>query len=135
MGAKVTITWDGLEQMIGDLSAMEEKAPQNIEAQTKKLAEDTKQVLVQNTPKGKTGRLREGDETVPAGMSFTIQNSVFYFDFVSDGHKTARGWRTKRGYRKAKRQSYVEGKHITEKATDFVAQNIEGYLSKFMDNL
>jgi hypothetical protein len=134
MGAKVTITWDGLEQVIGDLSAMEEKAPQNIEAQTKKLADATETVWQQNTPR-RTGKLQDADRAETAGMSFTLNNATRYFDWVNDGHETPKGWRTKRGYRLAKRRSHVAGKEMTEKATDFVEQNIEGYLSKFMDNL
>jgi hypothetical protein len=135
MGAKVTITWDGLEQMIGDLSAMEEKAPQNIEAQTKKLADATETAWRQATPKGKTGRLQEGDKAQPGGMSFTLNNATTYYPFVDDDHKTPAEWHTKKGLRIAKRRTLVKGKQMTEKAVQFVEENIEDYLSKFLDNV
>lgn len=133
MGARVIIEWEGLEETISYLSALEDKIPHNLETQTKELATDTERVWKQATPR-KSGRLQEGDNVEPDGMSFTLNNSTKYYPFVSDGHNTPRGWRTKHGYRAAKRRSYVQGKHMTEKATEFIEQNIQEYLSKFLDN-
>jgi hypothetical protein len=134
MGARVTIQWDGLEQVISNLSSIEEKAPQNLQAQTKKLADATETAWKQAMPR-RTGRLQDADRAVPAELSFTLENSVDIYKFVDEGHNTPRGWRTKHGYRPAKRRSYVKGKQMTEKAVKFVEENITDYLSKFLDNL
>lgn len=134
MGARVVIEWSGLQQAIARLEAIEEKAPQNLETQMKALAGDTEKVWKQNTPRRK-GRLQEGDKVEPDGLSFTLRNSVYYYRWVNDGHQTARGWRTKHGYRLAKRRSYVKGREMTSKTLQFVQQNIKSYLSKFLDNV
>jgi hypothetical protein len=83
-----------------------------------------------------TGRLvsEERAETV-SGLSFTLNNTTKYYEWVDKGHMTPRGWRTRRGYRLAKRRSRVPGQHMTEKAVQFIEQNINSYLSKFLDNV
>ena len=136
MGVRVTISFDGIDTVISNLSTIKQKAEQGITSQVALLAKDTKSVWETATPVGKrkgAGRLR-GDDRVPvSGMSFTLNNSVRYYKFVDEGHNTARGWRTKRGYRLAKRRSFVKGREMTEKATSFIQDNILIYLAKFLD--
>jgi hypothetical protein len=134
MGARVTIEWQGLDAAISRLTAIEEKIPQNLERQVAVLAKDTEQEWKQSTPR-RTGKLQEGDIAEPDGLSFTLKNSVYYYPFVDEGHNTPRGWRTKHGYRLAKRRSHVAGREMTSKTIQFVLQNINGYLSKFLDNV
>jgi hypothetical protein len=135
MGARVIIAWQGLDQAISRLVEIEEKAPQAIEAQVKAFADDTQAYWRQVTPHGKTGRLEEGDNVEPDGMSFTMKNSIYYFDWVNDGHMTPRGWRTKRGYRFAKRRSHVAAREMTSKTAQFIIENIGNSLSKSLDNI
>jgi hypothetical protein len=134
MSAKVIIEWAGLQQMISNLAAIEEKAPQNIGKQVATLAKDTEQFWRQATPR-RTGQLQGADKAEPSGLSFTLNNATRYYDWVSEGHRTPSGWRTKRGYRPAKRRSYVKGQEMTSKTVQFVEQNIEKYLSKFLDDV
>lgn len=134
MGARVVIEWQGLETVISNLTAIEEKAPEALTKQMVTLAKDTEQEWRQNTPR-KTGRLQNADSAEPDGLSFTLKNNVHYYKFVDEGHNTPRGWRTKHGYRLAKRRSHVAGREMTSKTVQFVMQNINNYLSKFLDNV
>jgi hypothetical protein len=134
MGARVVITFQGVEETINRLTQIEEKAGQNLITQTRELAKDTETAWKEATPR-RTGRLQDADSVESSGLSFTLKNGVYYYPFVSDGHMTPRGWRTRRGYRLAKRRSRVPGQHITEKAMQFVEQNIRPYLVKFLDNV
>lgn len=134
MGAGVKITWEGIDTVINNLDAIEQKASEGVIKQTKALASATEQAWKDATPR-RTGKLQEGDRVEVDGMSFTLRNAVQYYPFVSEGHMTPRGWRTRRGYRVAKRRSRVEGKLITEKAIQFVEQNIRDYLSRFLDGV
>lgn len=134
MGARVIIQWQGLDAALSRLSEIEEKAPQSLERQVAALASATEQEWKQNTPR-RRGKLQEGDKTEPDGLSFTLNNAVSYYKFVDEDHTTARGWRTKHGYRLAKRRTRVKGKEMTTKTMDFVKQSIRGYLSKFLDNV
>jgi hypothetical protein len=134
MGVRVVIEWSGLEQVISNLADIEEKAPQNLEHQMAELAHDTEEEWKQNTPR-RTGKLQDADVVEPDGLSFTMKNSVHYYPFVDEGHNTPRGWRTKHGYRPAKRRSHVEGREMTSKTIDFIEENLEDHLSKFLDNV
>ena len=134
MGARVVIQWQGLDAAISRLTEIEEKAPQALERQMATLATDTEQEWKQNTPR-RTGRLQGADVVEPDGLSFTLKNNVYYYKFVDEGHQTPRGWRTKHGYRLAKRRSHVAGREMTSKTMQFVMQNITRYLSKFLDNV
>jgi hypothetical protein len=133
MGIKVTITWDGLDTVISNLSDIEETAPKNLERQVESLASATEDNWKENTPKGKTGKLQGGDVAEPDGLSFTLRNAVKYYKFVDEGHQTPKGWHTKHGYRLAKRRSHVAGREITSKTVEFIEQNLEKYLSKFLE--
>lgn len=135
MGARVVVQWQNLDTVIARLTDIEEKAPQNLERQMAELAADTEKAWKQNTPKGKTGRLQGADVAEPDGLSFTMKNSTRYYGWVDEGHNTPRGWRTKHGYRPAKRRSHVAGREITSKTVQFIIQNINRYLSKFLDNV
>ena len=135
MGIKVVIQWQGLEQAISTLLRIEEMAPRQIERQVAALAKDTEKYWRQVTPRGKTGRLQGGDVAEPDGLSFTLRNTTRYYPFVDTGHMTARGWRTSRGYRFAKRRSHVQGREMTSKTVRFIVENINNYLSKFLDNV
>jgi hypothetical protein len=134
MGAKVVITFQGLEETISRLDAIEEKAGQNLQTQTERLAKDSEQVWQQNTHR-RSGRMQSEERAVPARLSFTLNNTTRYYEWVDKGHMTPRGWRTRRGYRLAKRRRRVEGQHMTEKAVQFIEQNATQYLSKFLDNV
>lgn len=134
MGARVIIQWQGLDAALSRLSEIEKKAPQNIERQVSALAKATEQEWKQNTPR-RSGRLQEGDNAEPDGLSFTLNNATRYYDWVDTGHMTPKGWRTKRGYRLAKRRSRVAGREMTSKTIQFITQNINSYLSKFLDNV
>ena len=134
MGTSITIKWEGLDQAISRLADIGEKIPQNIGSQMKELGGDTQTYWRQNTPR-RSGKLEEGDNVEPDGMSFTLKNSIFYYPFVDTGHDTPRGWRTKRGYRLAKRRSHVAGREMTSKTMRFVMENINRYLSKSFDNV
>lgn len=133
MGARVIISWEGLDTVISNLTTIEDNAQQGVEQQVAALARDTEQAWRQATPR-RTGRLQNADQTDVDGLSFTLNNATRYYPFVDTGHETARGWRTKHGYRLAKRRSHVAGREMTSKAVQFVVQNINSYLSKFLDN-
>lgn len=134
MGARVIIEWQGIEQVIARLDSIEERAPQDLEKQMATLAKDTEQEWKRVTPR-RTGRLQNADAAEPDGLSFTLNNATKYYDWVDRGHRTAAGWRTKHGYRPAKRRSYVKGQEMTSKTMQFVEQNIGEYLSHFLDNV
>lgn len=132
-GARVIVTLEGLDEVLGNLTAINEKAQDSLIKQVQMLARDTEQFWKQVTPR-RTGRLQAGDRAEGSGLSFTLNNSVRYYPFVDTGHWTPRGWRTRHGYRLAKRRSHVEGREMTSKTVDFITRNILEYLSKFLDN-
>ena len=134
MGARVVITIDGLQTVLNNLSQIEEKAGQNLQTLTEDLAKDTERAWKEATPR-KTGLLQDSDRAEPGSLSFTLNNSVHYYKFVDEGHMTPRAWRTRHGYRTAKRRSRVAGREMTPRAIEFIRQNIRGYLSKFLDNV
>lgn len=134
MGAKVTIVFEGLDTVLQNLTQIEEKAPQNLEKLTRELARDTEQAWKQATPRD-TGRMQSEERSEASGLSFTLMNGTYYYKFVDEGHMTPAGWRTKRGYRRAKRRSRVAARNMTKQAVEFVEQNIRGYLVKFLDTV
>ena len=134
MGARVVITIDGLETVLNNLSQIEEKGQTNLVKQTAELAKDTETAWKEVTPR-KSGRLQDDERAVSGGLSFTLKNSVYYYKFVDEGHLTPRGWRTKHGYRRAKRRTRVDARLMTERAVEFIEQNIKQYHSRFLDNI
>lgn len=135
MPVSVRITFQGLEETIARLTEIEGKAGDNLVKQAAALAKDTESYWKQVTPRGKTGRLQEGDRVEPSGLSFRLNNVVRYYGWVDEGHNTPRGWRTKHGYRLAKRRSHVAGREMTPKTIEFIKQNMPLYLAKFLDNV
>lgn len=133
MGIKVIIEWQGLDTVISDLSDIEKNAPKNLERQVVSLAKDSKQAWRGNTPHGKTGRLQDEEEAEPDGLSFTLNSVTKYYPFVDEGHMTPKGWRTKHGYRPAKKRSHVAAREMTSKTIDFIEGHVEEYLSKFLE--
>jgi hypothetical protein len=131
---RITIEFNGLTENIEYLTAINEKAIAGIEKQTALLARDSQSAWRGATPK-RSGRLQSGDVAQVDGMSFTLGNAVYYYDFVDLGHNTPAGWRTKHGYRPAKRRSHVAGREITQKAVQFIEENAVGYISKFLDDI
>jgi hypothetical protein len=129
---KITIEFSGLTENIEYLTSIGEKAPVGIEKQAGLLARDAKGVWQGGTPQ-RSGHLRSGDTAQIEGMSFTLNNAVRYYDWVNDGHNTPAGFRTRRGYRPAKRRSHVAGREMTQKAVQFIQENAVGYISKFLD--
>lgn len=134
MGARVTIVWDGMETVLDNLTKIEEKGGENLIKLTADLSKDTEHAWKEATPR-RTGRLQDDERAQPAGLSFTLENSTYYYKFVDEGHMTPKSWRTRHGYRPAKRRSHVEGRLMTEKAVEFIESNIEEYLSKFLDGV
>ena len=132
MGAKVVIEWQGIDTVISNLSDIQEKAPKNLERQMASLASATEDNWQEDTPE-RTGKLRGADIAKPDGLSFTLNNAVKYYKFVDEGHMTPKGWRTRHGYRPAKKRSHVEWREMTSKAVEFIVQNLEKYLSKFLE--
>lgn len=134
MGARVTVVFEGLDTVLNRLTEIEEKIPQNLVKQTAALAKDTEEEWKEVTPR-KSGRLMEAEKVIPSGLSFTLNNNVYYYKFLDEGHLTPRGWRTRHGYRRAKRRTRVEARLMTERAMDFVTYNILKYLAKSFDNI
>lgn len=134
MGVTVTITWNGIEEAVSRLGTISERGQQNLVKLTADLAKDTEHAWRDATPR-RTGRMQSEEHAETAGLSFTLQNTTYYYQFVDPGHWTPRGWRTKHGYRLAKRRSHVAGRFMTQKAVGFVAQNIVPYLSRFLDGV
>lgn len=133
MGARVTIELIGLETVIANLDKIGEQAPANLEKQTAELARGAQDAWDAVTPV-RSGRLIGGNKAEVGGLSITFMNGVYYYKFVNDpGHMTPAGWHTRHGYRPARRRSHVAGKPMTETLVDFVSENIEEYLSKFID--
>ena len=132
MGVRVTVTIDGVDEVIARLDEIGAKAQENLQIITKELASDTEAAWKEATPV-RTGKLRGEEYSVAEGLSFTLNNPTYYYPFLDTGHRTPAGWRTKRGWRPAKRRSYVEGRHMTEQAVEFVKENIEERLSHFLD--
>lgn len=128
----VTISMQGVEDAVTRLTDINGLAPQNISALMNELAGDTQEQWQEVTPR-RTGRLRGSEMAVMGDMEFSLISDVWYYSLVDEGHKTARGWQTKHGYRKAKHRSEVPAKRMTEQAVDFAAENILGYLSHFWD--
>ncbi|SRR6266516_894489 len=135
MGAQIRITLVGLQEVESRLTAIGEKAEQNLVKQTAKLADDGKAAWKQATPKGKTGRLQGEEDAQASGLSAIFKSPTRYYVWVDKGHETPRGWRTRHGYRLAKRRSHVKGQEMTEKLVDWLKQNIREYLSKFLDGV
>lgn len=133
MGAKVIIVIDGLETVLANLDSIGNGAEDKLTQLTAELAKDTEADWKEGTPE-RTGRLMGADKAIPAGLSFTLNNSTYYYDWVDRGHQTPAGWHTKHGYRPAKRRSHVEGRLMTEHAVQFVEDNILDYLSKFLED-
>jgi hypothetical protein len=134
MGANVTIAFQGVEETISRLTQIEEKAEQNLVKQTKALADDGVQAWRQGSPRD-TGRMQSEENAEASGLSISFRSPTRYYDWVNDGHQTPAGWRTRRGFRRARHRRRVEGQHMTQKLTDFVAQNATRYIGKFLDNV
>lgn len=131
---RVTVTVDGVEQVLSNLTRIGEQSEQNLVKLTKNLADDGKAAWKEGTPR-RTGRL-QGEETAEAsGLSITYSSPTRYYDWVDAGHYTPRGWRTKHGYRPAKRRSHVAGREMTPKLIDWLTQNTPEYLSRFLDGV
>lgn len=139
MGARVVIQFQGIEETIARLTQIEEKAGENLVKQVKELSDDGKSAWRQATPRRK-GRLQDEEDATPSGLSITFKSPTFYYDWVSEGHDTPKGWRRRRKdgttyYQKAKRRSHVKGREMTEKLVDWLRQNTREYLSKFLDGV
>jgi hypothetical protein len=134
MGARVIIQFQGIEETISRLNQIEEKAQQNLINQTKALARDGVQAWRQGSPRD-TGRMQSEEDAEVSGLSISFKSPTRYYDWVNDGHMTPAGWRTRRGFRRAKRRRRVPGQHMTQKVVDFVGQNATQYIGKFLDNV
>ncbi len=135
MGAKVVIVLEGLDEVVNRLDEIGKKAGENLQMITKDFGSEIEREWQEVTPRGKTGRLIGGDKAEAQGLSITLENDVYYYKFVDEGHKTPRGWHTKHGYRPAKHVSQVEGRLMTERVTKFIEGSIEDRYSKFLDNV
>jgi hypothetical protein len=129
MGIRVIISFEGIDEVIGDIEGWGEHIETNIEEAMAELATDTQEAWQEATPR-RTGRLQEGDKATPEGMSFTLANPVYYYGWRNDGHATPRGWRTRHGYRPAKKHSFVKGARMSEAAIHFVRGELMQRLGK-----
>lgn len=138
MGARVTITIEGLDQAITRLTEIKEKGEENLIKQVKKLSDDGRDAWKDATPRRK-GRLQEEEEGVAAGLSIAFKSPTYYYDWVNEGHDTPRGWHrlTKHGvvWRAAKHRSHVAGREMTPKLMEWLTDNTEEYLAKFLDGV
>jgi hypothetical protein len=132
MGVRVMVEISGLDEVLKNLEDIQVRSPENLVKLTAELARDTEQEWKAATPR-RTGRLQEADVAQPDGLTFQLLNSTYYYRFLDAGHWTPRGWRTRHGFRPAKRRSFVEGRHMTSKAVEFVEGNITDYLARFLD--
>lgn len=130
--ARVTITWEGLNNAISHLENVSVSVQDKIERQTAQLARDGQNAWRNATPV-RTGRLMGGDRGIPGGLEIEFMNNVFYYKFLDEGHMTPAGWHTKHGYRPAKRRSHVAGKFMTEKLVEFLEGNVDEYLRQALD--
>ena len=130
----VTVTMAGGEQVMSRLSNLNGRSEQNIEALMNELAGDTQTAWQEVTPR-RSGRLQDSEMAVMGDMEFSLISDVWYYSLVDEGHKTARGWRTKHGYRQAKHRTEVPGKRMTQQAVDFAVEHITGYLSHVWDEI
>lgn len=131
---RVIITFQGIDTVIGNLTTIEQKSGTNLQKLTTKLSEDTLSAWKRSTPV-RSGRMQAADLSEVGALSFTLMNATRYYRWVDEGHNTPAGWRTKRGYRPAKRRSHVAARNITRAAVDFVEANIREYFSKFLDDV
>lgn len=134
MGVRVVVELQGLSEVLGNLDKIESKAQEGVVKQTTQLGQDALSVWKNATPK-RTGRLAGEDFANIGGLSFTMENGVFYYGFVDEGHMSPRGWTTKHGYRPAKRRSHVSGRMMTATLIDFLEENLEQYLAKFLEGV
>lgn len=132
--ARVTITIEGLEQVITSLTEIGAKSEQSLVKLTKKLSDDGRRAWKDVTPRGKTGRLQGEERAEPSGLSITFSSPTRYYGWVDAGHWTPRGWRTKRGFRLAKHRSHVAGREMTPKLVEWLTENTPEYLSKFLED-
>lgn len=128
MGARIVVTFQGIEETIQRITEIEEKAQQNIITEMKQISDDGKTDWKENTPEGKTGRLRGDEDATPADLSITFTSPTYYYKFVDEGHRIR-----KRGGGYAKRR--VKGRYMTKALVDWLRQNMTRYLSKFLDNV
>lgn len=129
MGIKVTISIEGIDTVISNLDTIGKKIETNIQDITAALGADAQDVMRAHTHV-RTGTLREGDSLDVGHFSFTLFNDVRYAKWVNPGHMSPRGWRTKHGYRPAKRRSHVPGEFFLEAAVEFVESEILDRLGK-----
>jgi len=129
-GVKVTIEFEGIDQVIHNLDDIGKKFETNIQDATAKLGADAQDVMREHTHVRK-GKLREGDSLDVGHFEFTLFNDVFYAKFIERGHMTPRGWRLPGGgYRVAKRRSHVGPFPFLEPAVQFVEEEIVDRLGK-----
>jgi hypothetical protein len=128
VGARVIIQFQGIEETISRLNQIEEKAQQNLINEGKQISDDGKTAWKENTPEGKTGRLRGDEDATPADLSITFTSPTYYYKFVDEGHRVR-----KRGGGYAKRR--VKGRYMTKALVKWLKQNVTRYLSKFLDNV
>ena len=125
---KVTITFEGVEKVLSNLTDIGEKAGENLQKQIEELGKDTAIKWQQATP-SRSNRLRGSDKMMPGELSFTLQNAVYYYKFVDEGHMTPKAFHG----RPARRISHVQGREMTKVAVDFIMENLIDYLAKFLD--
>lgn len=135
MSFRMNITLEGVQETISRLNQIEEKAQQNLVSITKSISDDGKASWKEATPSGKTKRLRGEENAIPTGLSISFTSTTEYYKFVDEGHNTPEGWQRPWGFQKAKKRSYVKGREMTKKLTEWLRQNMTRYMSKFLDNV
>jgi hypothetical protein len=135
MSFKVSISIEGVQETISRLNQIEEKAQQNLVSIAGQISDEGKTAWKEATPQGKTGRLRGEENAMHAGLSVSFTSPTKYYPFVDEGHNTPAGWRRPWGFQPAKKRSFVKGREMTKKLTEWLRQNMPQYLSKFLDNV
>ena len=118
MPIRVRIEFEGIDTVIGNLEAYGEELPVRIEEVMAKLADETQEAWQEATPV-RTGHLRQWDVTHPGGMTFTLENPVYYYPFVDAGHAVRSGWRVKGPV-----VGHVAARNMTQHAVQFVEGNL-----------
>lgn len=122
MGIRVTISVEGVDAVVANLSSLQGQIPQRLERGMGQITSVGEAYWRSVTP-FRTGKLAGGDVAEPSGLVATFRNSVYYYKFVDAGHWTPKGWHTRRGYRLAKRRSHVAGRLMTSKTAEFLKSN------------
>jgi len=128
----VRIEWQGLDSAIAKFQGLGEEVNSRLEGQAQELGRAGKSAWDAVTPV-RSGRLRGGNVGEAGGLTVTFSNAVFYYPFVSEGHRTPSYFHRHGRIVPAKRVSHVAGRGMTEKLVQWLEGNTREYLKKALD--